>query len=103
MTVTAHDFAVRLGLPANDTAAARAVEAALAWARDVFALADDAELDLNATQEQAVAGYARDVLKLPKATFGYFADDREGVPAAMGNLDRRWRPMLIGTRARGFA
>lgn len=105
---TARDLAGRLGLPANDPATARATEVALAWARGVFRVDTDDELEdleLDANQVEAIAGYARDAKKLDKATFGYFAGGRQDeIPAAIGNLSKRWRPMLIGERnGFGFA
>lgn len=102
MSLTARDLVGRLGLPANDPAVLRAVNAAYAWACDVFRVDDPEELDLDENQLGAVAGYARDFKKLEKASFGYFATDNE-IPAAIGNISRRWRPMLIGERSFGFA
>lgn len=111
MTVTAHDLAVRLGLPANDTATDRAVSAALSWARKTLGL--DAGDELDAVDDfgddnwEAVAGYARDLLKLPKAAFGYFDGGGvdEGLAVAVGDIGRRWRAQLtygVVGRARGF-
>lgn len=103
--LTARDLAGRLSLPANDPATATAVEAAVAWACDVFRVDTEDELEaleLNTSQREAIAGYARDVKKLDKASFGYFAADND-IAAAIGSISRRWRPMLIGERNFGFA
>ena len=107
MTVSACDFAASLGLPANDVAVrCQAVDAAVVWACQVFRVDDEAELDelgLDASQLKAIVGYA-DAKKLDKATFGYFAGGNvDEIPAAIGNLSKRWRPMLIGERSFGFA
>ena len=101
--LTAGDLAGRLGLPANDPKVQRAVDAALDWASGVYRLDDVEDLVVDDNQAQALAGYARDVLKLDKASFGYFAGNASEIPAAIGNIGRRWRPMLIGDRDLGIA
>lgn len=89
-------YVAAYGGAVNDAKVIAAVGAATAWARATLGLAADADLDLRADQLQAVYGYAGDVLKLPRAAFGYYGpDDQEGVQVAAGDIGRRWSGMLL--------
>lgn len=96
---TAAEFVARNGGNVDDPKVASAVAIANAWACDELGRPGDDELtDLNARQIDGVLGYAADVFKLPKVTFGVFdaAGETEGLAAAVAiDLGKRWRPFLI--------
>jgi hypothetical protein len=92
----------QLGRQANDPEVIRCFTAAEMWARSTLGLAAATVLELRADQEAAILGYAGDLLKLPKSTFGYFDADGDGLPAQVGQIGRRWAPQLLyGTAVLG--
>lgn len=96
---TAAEFVARNGGNVDDPNVVRAVAIANAWACDELGCAGDDELaGLNPRQLDGILGYAADVFKLPKVTFGVFdaAGETEGLAAAVAlDLGKRWRSFLI--------
>jgi hypothetical protein len=100
---TVADLATHLRRVENDPELVRVWSATVAWARKELARLDTDDLDdLEDDNRAALLGYAGDLLKLPKATFGMFApDDIEGLNVVAGDIGARWRPMLMfGHRTR---
>lgn len=91
----ATDVATRGQLATNDPRAPTALAIALSWARTYLARpADDTLTDLNPAGEEAVLGYAVDVLKLPALQSALTNPDNELPAQALIDLGRRWAPML---------
>jgi hypothetical protein len=90
-------LATQLGRQANDPDTVRCFAAAVSWACTTLGReADDTLEDLTGDRVAAVLGYAADLIKLPKATFGYFDQGAlDGMPAQVGQLGRRWAPQLL--------
>jgi|CXWL01.1.fsa_nt_gi hypothetical protein len=100
-------LAASLKREVSDPLVVTAFAACLAWARvELGRLPADLLADLGEQNLEAVYGYARDVYRLPKSSFGYFDTD-DGAVGSIGNdIGRRWRPMLhhgMVSRVAGFA
>jgi len=104
---TVADYVAAHGGADDDTKVIAAFAAGMAWARKTLGAATDATLeDLPADNRQALFGYISDVLKLPRAAFGYYGPaDIEGLQIVAGDIGRRWQGQLqYGVRAAfGFA
>lgn len=74
----------------------RTFDAAIGWARRTLGRAADDDLsDLEGDHAAALYGYASDLLKLPKATFGMFGpEDIDGLQVVAGDIGRRWSGQL---------
>lgn len=97
------DLAAHLKRGSNEPELVRVWSSTMAWARKELGRAADDDLDdLEDDNRSALLGYAGDLLKLPKATFGMFAaDDASGAQIIAGDLGTRWRGMLLfGHRSR---
>lgn len=91
---TADTIAARVTLPTNDPRPAAALAVALAWARTALARpVDDLLADLNETGNDAIAGYAADVLRAPQVQAALMAGtiDYTTIPVDVG---RRWELAL---------
>jgi hypothetical protein len=94
---TIDELAVQLKRDANDPELVRVFGAAEAWARKTLGLAPAGSLAiLDADNAAAILGYAGDLLKLPRASFGMFApDDVEGLQVVAGDIGKRWAGQLV--------
>lgn len=104
---TVSDYVAAHGGSASDAKVIAAFAAGMAWARKTLGAAADATLtDLPDDNRQALFGFVSDVLKLPRAAFGYYGPaDLEGLQIVAGDIGRRWQGQLqYGVRsAFGFA
>lgn len=96
---TTADLVARLGGSVNDPKLVRSLDIAMSWARTTLGRVDTDDLsDLGPSNLEALLGYAGDIMALPRAKFGYFEPaavaDVEAV-VAVGDIGRRWRPMLL--------
>jgi hypothetical protein len=89
------DVATRGKVPANDPRVAVALAVALSWARTHLARAADDDLsDLNDTGNEAVLGYAVDVLKLPALQLALTDPTNESLVSVPYEIGARWATML---------
>lgn len=104
---TVSTYTAAHGGSASDTKVIAAFAAGMSWARKALGRAADDDLDdLGDDNQQALYGYVSDVLKLPRAAFGYYGpEDIEGLQVVAGDIGRRWSGQLqYGNRTRfGFA
>lgn len=91
---TTATIATRLGVTANDTRLAGALAVALSWARTTLARdVADPLTDLNESGNDAIAGYAADVARVPSVQRALMEEqlDFSTVPYDIG---RRWELAL---------
>lgn len=96
MLPTTTTIATRSKLSTNDPALAPALAIALSWARTVLGRpVDDPLADLNDTGNDAVAGYAADVLRIPAFQAALADPANEGIAGIPYDIGRRWETALL--------
>lgn len=92
---TVDDVAARARITANDPRAAAALAIALDWARERLSREPaDPLSDLNAAGNDAVAGYAVDVLKVPSIQLALADVDNLTASTIPFDIGRRWELAL---------
>lgn len=87
--------ASRAKVPANDPRVEPALAVALSWARTHLARAADDDLsDLNDTGNEAVLGYACDVLRLPELALVLSNPENAAQVATPYEIGARWATIL---------